>query len=141
VTTSQRTRFLLHVRPHTTRCGHHLQRDCWVDVPALLQHLGWPRASCLQCSLSGSTAHILPRGAPPSHPPGDALSARGGRQDASIKEPVHLAFAVDLSQMSFFQRGTVKEITALVRSPPAPQPPPHPPPSRTDRTRLVPPPY
>jgi hypothetical protein len=72
--------------------------------------------------LSGSTAHILPRGAPPSHPPGDALSARGGRQDASIKEPVHLAFAVDLSQMSFFQRGTVKEITALVRSPPAPQP-------------------
>ena len=35
---------------------------------------------------------------------------------------MHLAFAVDLSQMSFFQRGTVKEITALVRSPPAPQP-------------------
>jgi len=35
-------------------------------------------------------------------------------QDASCKDPVHLALAVDLSQMSFFQRGTVKEITALV---------------------------
>mmetsp|Transcript_20574 Transcript_20574/g.49832 ORF Transcript_20574/g.49832 Transcript_20574/m.49832 type:complete len:204 (-) Transcript_20574:107-718(-) len=44
-----------------------------------------------------------------------ALSiSRWKHEDASCKEPVHLAYAVDLSQMSFFQRGTVKEITALV---------------------------
>ncbi len=44
-----------------------------------------------------------------------ALSiTRWKHSDASIKEPVHLSFAVDLSQLSFFQRGTVKEITALV---------------------------
>lgn len=39
---------------------------------------------------------------------------RWKHDDASIKEPVHLSYAVDLSQLSFFQRGTVKEITALV---------------------------
>ena len=44
-----------------------------------------------------------------------ALSiSRWKHADASVKEPVHLSFAVDLSQLSFFQRGTVKEITALV---------------------------
>jgi len=40
-----------------------------------------------------------------------ALSiTRWKHADASIKEPVHLSFAVDLSQLSFFQRGTVKEV-------------------------------
>jgi len=44
-----------------------------------------------------------------------ALSiSRWKHSDASIKEPVHLSYAVELSQFSFFQRGTVKEITALV---------------------------
>ena len=44
-----------------------------------------------------------------------ALSiTRWKHSDASIKEPVHLSFAIDLSQLSFFQRGTVKEIGALV---------------------------
>ncbi|EKX54690.1 Ykt6 protein [Guillardia theta CCMP2712] len=44
-----------------------------------------------------------------------ALSiSRWKHADASIKEPVHLCYAVDVSQLSFFQRGTVKEITALV---------------------------
>jgi len=44
-----------------------------------------------------------------------ALSiSRWKHADASIKEPVHLSYAVDVSQLSFFQRGTVKEITALV---------------------------
>jgi len=42
-----------------------------------------------------------------------ALSiTRWKHADASIKEPVHLSFAVDLSQLSFFQRGTVKEVPA-----------------------------
>jgi hypothetical protein len=39
---------------------------------------------------------------------------RWKHSDPSIKEPVHLSFAIDLSQLSFFQRGTVKEIGALV---------------------------
>mmetsp|Transcript_34451 Transcript_34451/g.53790 ORF Transcript_34451/g.53790 Transcript_34451/m.53790 type:complete len:205 (+) Transcript_34451:117-731(+) len=44
-----------------------------------------------------------------------ALSiTRWKHEDSSQKEPVHLAYAVDLSQLSFFQRGTVKEITASV---------------------------
>ena len=44
-----------------------------------------------------------------------ALSiTRWKHADASIKDPVHLSYAVELSQFSFFQRGTVKEITALV---------------------------
>jgi synaptobrevin family protein YKT6 len=45
----------------------------------------------------------------------NALSiTRWKHEDASIKDPVHLYYGVDLSQLSFFQRGTVKEITALV---------------------------
>mmetsp|Transcript_43175 Transcript_43175/g.115487 ORF Transcript_43175/g.115487 Transcript_43175/m.115487 type:complete len:204 (+) Transcript_43175:97-708(+) len=39
---------------------------------------------------------------------------RWKHENPSIKEPVHLSYAIDLSQFSFFQRGTVKEITALV---------------------------
>uniref|UniRef100_A0A7S0VF17 V-SNARE coiled-coil homology domain-containing protein n=1 Tax=Hemiselmis tepida TaxID=464990 RepID=A0A7S0VF17_9CRYP len=44
-----------------------------------------------------------------------ALSiSRWKHEDSSIKDPVHLYYGVDLSELSFFQRGTVKEITALV---------------------------
>mmetsp|Transcript_4024 Transcript_4024/g.8144 ORF Transcript_4024/g.8144 Transcript_4024/m.8144 type:complete len:204 (+) Transcript_4024:250-861(+) len=39
---------------------------------------------------------------------------RWKHEDESIKDPVHLHCGVDVSQLSFFQRGTVKEIMALV---------------------------